>query len=194
MSNLVPMVISRENNSERAMDIYSKLLDERIIFLTGTVDEQMAEIIIAQLLFLENTDPTKDITIQISSSGGSVYHGLSIVNTMDYIKCDIVTVVCSHAMSMGSFISSSGTPGKRFVLEDSTILIHQVLGGTSGQLSDMELDLLETQRLKTLLNKRLAKNTKKSVAKIEKDTNRNNYMSSQDAINYNLADKILLKR
>lgn len=194
MSNLVPMVVTRKGNHERSMDIFSKMLDERIIYVTGVVTEEMADIVVPQLHYLENEDPKKDITMIINSPGGSVIAGLAIYDTMNYITCDVSTVVIGQASSMGSFLLSAGTKGKRFSLPSSRIMIHSVAAGNQGKIQDMKISMKETQRLSDYLNACLAKHTGQTISQIELDTDRDNFMSAEQAKEYGLIDDIMIKR
>lgn len=190
----VPYVIEQTNRGERSYDIYSRLLVDRIVFLNGEVTDDSASVIIAQLLFLESQDPDKDINFYINSPGGSVTAGLAIYDTMNYIKPDVSTICVGLAASMGSFLLSSGAKGKRLALPNSEILIHQPLGGTQGQASDIKIysDFIIKTRKK--LNTILAQNTGKPLDVIERDTERDNYMEAQEAMEYGLVDKVITKR
>lgn len=190
----VPYVIEQTNRGERSYDIYSRLLVDRIVFLNGEVTDDSASVIIAQLLFLESQDPDKDINFYINSPGGSVTAGLAIYDTMNYIKPDVSTICVGLAASMGSFLLSSGAKGKRLALPNSEILIHQPLGGTQGQASDIKIysDFIIKTRKK--LNTILAENTGKPLDIIERDTERDNYMEAQEAMEYGLVDKVITKR
>ncbi|MCI9627563.1 MAG: ATP-dependent Clp endopeptidase proteolytic subunit ClpP [Clostridia bacterium] len=190
----VPYVIEQTNRGERSYDIYSRLLVDRIIFLNGEVTDDSASVIIAQLLFLESQDPDKDINFYINSPGGSVTAGFAIYDTMNYIKCDVSTICVGLAASMGSFLLSSGAKGKRLALPNSEILIHQPLGGTQGQASDIKIysDFIIKTRKK--LNTILSQNTGKPLDVIERDTERDNYMEAQEALEYGLVDKVITKR
>tara|TARA_Y100001970_G_scaffold107550_1_gene134468 strand:+ start:1618 stop:2214 length:597 start_codon:yes stop_codon:yes gene_type:complete len=190
---LVPMVIEQTGNGERAFDIYSRLLKERIIFLGTAIDDYVSSLIIAQLLFLEADDPKKDIYMYINSPGGVITSGFGIIDTMNYIKPDISTICVGQAASMAAMILSSGAKGKRSALENSRIMIHQPLGGVQGQATDIEIHTKEILFLKERLNSILAKNTGKSVKTIENDTNRDNFMSAQEAISYGIIDEIVNK-
>lgn len=194
MSYLIPTVIEKSQFGERAYDIYSRLLNERIIFLGGPIDDNMANLVIAQLLYLEHTDPKKDISIYINSPGGSVTAGLAIIDTMNLIKSDISTICVGIAASMGAVILSSGAKGKRFTLPNSEVMIHQVMGGVEGQASDIAISAKHILRTKEILNKILAKNTGKSVAEVEKDSDRDYYMSADEAKKYGLVDEIITKK
>ena len=194
MSALIPMVIEQTAKGERSFDIYSRLLKERIVFLTGQVEDHMANLIVAQLLFLESEDPDKDIYLYINSPGGVVTAGMSIYDTMQYISPDVCTICSGQACSMGSFLLAAGTPGKRFSLPSSRIMIHQPLGGFSGQASDIEIHARETLRIKEELNKKLALHTGKSMAEIIAATDRDNFLSAEEAKEFGLIDEILTKR
>lgn len=189
----IPYVIEKSSRGERSYDIYSRLLKDRIIMLSGEIHDELAASIVAQLLFLEAEDPTKDIYLYINSPGGVITSGFSIYDTMNYIKPDVCTICIGQAASMGAFLLSCGAEGKRFALPNSRIMIHQPLGGTRGQATDIEIQAKEILRLKTILNDILAKNTKQKVAKIAKDTERDFFMSTQEAKEYGLIDKVLEK-
>ena len=193
-SQLVPMVVEQTGRFERAYDIYSRLLKERIIFLGTPIDDNVASLIIAQLLFLEADDSEKDIYLYINSPGGIITSGMGIYDTMNYIKPDVATICLGQAASMAAFLLSGGTKGKRSALPNSRIMIHQPLGGAEGQASDIKILSDEILRLRTNLNTILAKNTKQSLKKIEKDTDRNFFMSANEAKNYGIIDTILEKR
>lgn len=188
---LIPTVIEKSQFGERAYDIYSRLLKERIIFLGDRVDEHTASITVAQMLFLEAEDPKKDIMLYINSPGGSVYDGLAIYDTMMHLKCDVATVGIGMQASMGAFLLSSGTKGKRSILPHSTVMIHQPSSGAQGKITDIEIDLKEGLRLKKLLNEILAKNTGKTIAQIEKDSDRDYWMSAEEAKKYGIVDAVL---
>jgi len=194
VNQLVPIVIEQTPRGERAFDIYSRLLQDRIVLLGFPIDDHVANLIVAQLLFLESQDPEKDIYLYINSPGGSVTAGLAIYDTMQYIKPDVVTICMGQAASMGAFLLSSGAKNKRFALPHARIMIHQPLGGAQGQASDIEIHAKEILRMKKELNKILAKNTGQSVRKIEKDTERDFFMNTEEALKYGLIDKILTKR
>ena len=194
MSILIPTVIEKENNSERAYDIYSRLLKDRIVFVSGEIEQNMANTIIAQLLFLEKEDPNADIQMFINSPGGSIYQGLGILDTMQFISCDISTISVGLTASMGTILLAHGTKGKRFALSHSTIHIHQPLGGTHGQASDIEIEAKEILKLKKLLYKMLAERTGNSISQIEKDADRDKYFTASEAKKYGLVDKVLSKR
>ena len=191
MSNLIPIVIEKTRDGERSYDIYSRLLKERIIFIGTPIDENVANAVVAQLLFLEKQNSEKDIKIYINTPGGSVYAGLAILDTMKIVKCDIVTIAVGMAASMGSLLLSSGTKGKRFALPNSMIHMHQPIGGAKGQASDIEIEAKEILRLKELLGKILAKNTGKSLKTIIKDFDRDVHMTAEQALDYGLIDKII---
>ncbi|MAV70821.1 MAG: ATP-dependent Clp endopeptidase, proteolytic subunit ClpP [Candidatus Marinimicrobia bacterium] len=194
LNQLVPMVVEQSGRSERAYDIFSRLLKERIVFLGTPIDDSIASLIIAQLLFLEAEDPKKDIYLYINSPGGIITSGLGIYDTMQYIKPDISTICLGQAASMGAFLLSGGTKGKRSALPNSRIMIHQPLGGAEGQATDIKIQADEILRMKKQLNKILAKNTGQTLRKIEADTDRNNFMNSEEAKSYGLIDSIFRKR
>lgn len=194
MSYLVPTVIEKSPTGERAYDIYSRLLKERIIFLADEVNQTTASLIIAQMLFLEAEDPKKDIMLYINSPGGSVYDGLGIYDTMTHLKCDVATIGVGMQASMGAFLLSSGTKGKRSLLPHSTVMIHQPSAGTRGKVTDMEIDLREGIRLKKLLNTILSENTGQDIDTIEKDSDRDNWMTAEEAKSYGLIDNIINSR
>nr|WP_202970423.1 ATP-dependent Clp endopeptidase proteolytic subunit ClpP [Lebetimonas natsushimae] len=191
---LIPTVIEKTGRGERAYDIYSRLLKDRIIMLQGEINDHVASIIVAQLLFLEAENPEKDIYLYINSPGGVVTSGMAIYDTMNYIKPDVVTICMGQAASMGAFLLSSGAKGKRFALPHARIMIHQPLGGAQGQATDIEIHAKEILRMKKELNKILAENTGQSIRKIEKDTERDFFMSAEEAMKYGLVDKVLKKR
>ena len=195
-NHLVPTVIEQSGRGERAFDIYSRLLKERIIFLVGPVDDHTANLVVAQLLFLESENPDKDIYFYINSPGGSVTAGMSIYDTMEFIKPDVQTLCLGQAASMGAFLLSAGTKGKRFALPNSRIMIHQPLisGGLGGQASDIEIHARELLKLKEKLNKILADHTGKSIEEVARDTDRDNFMSAQEAMAYGLIDKVITSR
>lgn len=192
--NLVPMVVEQSGVGERSYDIYSRLLEDRIIFITGEINDATADIVVAQLIYLEGKDSNKDINIYINSPGGSVTAGMAIYDTMNYIKCDISTICIGLAASMGAFLLSSGTKGKRYSLPNSEIMIHQPLGGAQGQASDIAIHAEQILKTKDKLNKILAKNTGKSLDEITKDTDRDNFMSAEQALEYGIIDKIFENR
>lgn len=191
---LIPYVVEQSNKGERTYDIYSRLLEDRIIMLSGEIDDAVANTIVAQLIYLEGKDPDKDICLYINSPGGSVSAGLAIYDTMNYVKCDVSTICIGLAASMGAFLLSSGKKGKRYALPNSEIMIHQPLGGAQGQASDIKIQADHILKIKQKLNKILSENTGKPVEEIEKDTDRDNYLSSEDALNYGLIDKIYYNR
>ena len=191
---LVPMVVEQTNHGERQFDIYSRLLNDRIVFLCDEVNDTTASLVVAQLLFLEAQDPDKDISLYINSPGGSITAGMAIYDTMNYIKCDVCTVCVGMAASMAAVLLSSGAKGKRFALPNSEIMIHQPLGGFQGQASDIKIHADHIMKTKKLLNKILAENSGANIEKLEKDTDRDNYMSAEEAKKYGLIDKIHAKR
>jgi len=191
---LVPMVVEQSGRGERAYDIYSRLLKERVIFLVGPVNDQMANLIVAQLLFLESENPDKDISLYINSPGGSVSAGLAIFDTMNFIKPDVSTLCTGLAASMGAFLLAAGTKGKRFSLPNSRIMIHQPSGGSQGQASDIEIQAKEILYLRERLNRILAERTGQSMEQIHKDTDRDRFMSGDEAAEYGLIDKVLTSR
>ncbi|MBV8666151.1 MAG: ATP-dependent Clp endopeptidase proteolytic subunit ClpP [Burkholderiaceae bacterium] len=194
MLNMVPMVIEQSGRGERAYDIYSRLLKERVIFLVGPVNDAVANVIVAQLLFLESENPDKDISFYINSPGGSVSAGMAIYDTMQFIKPEVSTLCTGLAASMGSFLLAAGAKGKRFSLPNSRIMIHQPSGGAQGQATDIEIQAREILYLRERLNGILAENTGKSVEEIARDTERDNFMSADAAVEYGLIDKVLSKR
>ena len=191
---LVPTVIEQTNRGERAYDIYSRLLNDRIIFLADEVNDTTASLVVAQLLFLEAQDPDKDICLYINSPGGSVSAGLAIYDTMNFIKCDVSTICIGMAASMGAFLLSAGTKGKRLALPNSEIMIHQPLGGMRGQASDIKIHADHILKTRDTLNRILAANTGKPLEIIERDTDRDNFMTAADAVAYGLIDKVVEKR
>ncbi|MBD3612102.1 MAG: ATP-dependent Clp endopeptidase proteolytic subunit ClpP [Hydrogenovibrio crunogenus] len=191
---LVPMVIEQTSRGERSFDIYSRLLKERVIFLVGQVEDHMANLIVAQLLFLESENPDKDIHLYINSPGGSVTAGMAIYDTMRFIKPDVSTMCIGQAASMGSFLLSAGAEGKRYALPNSRVMIHQPLGGFQGQASDIEIHAKEIIQIKQKLNKALADHTGQPIEVIENDTDRDNFMSADEACDYGLVDKVLTRR
>ena len=192
--NLIPMVVEQSPRGERAYDIYSRLLKERIIFLGSGVNDDVSNVIIAQLLFLEAEDPDKDITFYINSPGGIVSSGLAIYDTMQFVKCDIATLCMGQAASMGALLLAAGTEGKRYALPNSRIMIHQPMGGFQGQATDIDIHAREILRMREDLNKILAKHTNNTVKKISADTERDNFMSAEEAKKYGIIDKVLSKR
>ena len=191
---LVPMVVDQTNSGERSYDIYSRLLEDRIIFLTGEIDDAVANIIVAQLIYLEGKNPNKDIYLYINSPGGSVSAGLAIYDTINYIKCDVSTICIGLAASMGAFLLASGTKGKRFALPNSEVMIHQPLGGARGQASDIEIQAKQIQKIKRKINNILSERTGQPIDKVERDTDRDFYMDSAEALNYGIIDQILTER
>jgi ATP-dependent Clp protease, protease subunit len=191
MSYLIPTVIEKSQNGERAFDIYSRLLKENIIFLAGPIDDEVANIIIAQMLFLQSEDPKKDIKFYVNSPGGHVSAGLAIIDTMNHIKNDVSTVCVGMAASMGAVILASGAKGKRYSLPNSEIMIHQPLGGAQGQATDIQITAKQILKLKDKLNQMMAKQTGKPLAQIEKDADRDYYMSADEAKKYGIVDKVL---
>ena len=190
---LVPMVVEQTGHGERSFDIFSRLLNDRIIFLSDEVNDATASLVVAQMLFLEAQDPTKDICFYINSPGGSVTAGMAIYDTMKYIKCDVQTICIGLAASMGAFLLSAGTKGKRIALPHSEIMIHQPLGGAQGQATDIKIHAELILRTRDMLNKILAENTGKPLEQIERDTDRDNFMTAQQALEYGLIDRILEK-
>jgi ATP-dependent Clp protease, protease subunit len=192
--NLVPMVVEQTARGERAYDIYSRLLKDRLIFVVGPIDDYMANIVVAQMLFLESENPEKEINLYINSPGGVVTAGLAIYDTMQFIKPDVSTICTGQAASMGAVLLAAGAHGKRYCLPHARVMIHQPLGGVQGQASDMEIHVRETLGVRDRLNKILAKHTGQSVEKIKQDTDRDNFLSATDAVEYGLIDKVLEKR
>jgi len=192
---LVPMVVEQSGRGERAYDIYSRLLKERVIFLVGPVNDQMANLVVAQLLFLESENPDKDISLYINSPGGSVTAGMAIYDTMQFIKPDVSTLCIGMAASMGAFLLSGGAKGKRFTLPNSRIMIHQpLIGGLQGQASDIEIHARELIKTKRTLNELLAKHTGQDIETVERDTDRDNFMNAEEAKAYGLVDEVLASR
>lgn len=191
---MVPMVIEQSGRGERAYDIYSRLLRERVIFLVGPVNDQTANLVVAQLLFLESENPDKDISLYINSPGGSVSAGMAIFDTMNFIKPDVSTLCTGMAASMGAFLLSAGAKGKRFALPNSRVMIHQPLGGAQGQATDIEIHAREILRLRADLNRMLAEQTGQALDKIERDTERDYFMSATEACDYGLVDKVITRR
>lgn len=194
MSQLVPIVIEQTAKGERSFDIFSRLLKERVIFLTGEIEDQLASLVCAQLLFLESEDPAKDIYMYINSPGGVVTSGLSIYDTMQYIRCDISTICIGQAASMGSLLLASGTAGKRFCLPNARVMIHQPSGGFKGQATDIQIHAQETLKLKNRLNAIYAHHIGKSIKVVENSMERDNFMSPEEAVEFGLVDSILSKR
>lgn len=191
---LVPYVVEQTSRGERSYDIFSRLLNDRIIVLSDEVNDATASLVVAQLLYLEGQDPEKDISLYINSPGGSVTAGLAIYDTMQYIKCDVSTICMGMAASMGAFLLSSGTKGKRYALPNADIMIHQPSGGAQGQATEIEITAKHILKTKEKLNKILAENTGKPIEEIAKDTDRDNFMSAEEALEYGLVDKVLYKR
>ena len=191
---LVPMVIEQSGRGERAYDIYSRLLKERVVFLVGPVTEMTASLIVAQLLFLESENPEKDISFYINSPGGSVSAGLAVYDTMQFIKPDVSTLCIGQAASMGAFLLAAGSKGKRFALPNSRVMIHQPMGGFQGQASDIEIHAREILYLRARLNDLMAKHTGQKVETVERDTDRDNFLSAEESVKYGLVDKVLLSR
>jgi ATP-dependent Clp protease protease subunit len=191
---MVPIVIEQSGRGERAYDIYSRLLRDRVIFLVGPVNDQTANLVIAQMLFLESENPDKDISLYINSPGGSVYAGMAIYDTMQFIKPDVSTICVGMAASMGAFLLAAGAKGKRFALPNSRIMIHQPSGGSQGQASDIEIQAREILYLRERLNGILADRTGQPAERIARDTDRDNFMSAEDAVSYGIIDKIFVKR
>ena len=192
--SVIPMVVDQTSRGERAYDIYSRLLKDRVIFLSGEVEDNMANLIVAQLLFLESEDPDKDINLYINSPGGSVTAGMAIYDTMQFIKPDVRTLCVGQACSMGAFLLAGGTPGKRGALPHARVMIHQPLGGFRGQASDIQIHAQEILKIKSTLNERLAFHTGQPIETIEKDADRDNFMSAEEAKNYGLVDEVFTKR
>ena len=193
-SALIPMVIEQTPRGERSFDIYSRLLKERVIFLTGPIDDHISNLVVAQLLFLESENPEKDISIYVNSPGGSISAGLAIYDTMQFISSSVSTMCIGQAASMGALLLAGGDQGKRYALPNSRVMIHQPLGGFQGQASDFEIHAKEILYMKKIVNEILAKHTGQTVKKIEKDTDRDNFLNAQEAVKYGLVDKIIEKR
>lgn len=191
---LVPMVVEQTNRGERSYDIYSRLLKERIIFLTGEINDVTADLVVAQLLFLEGEDPTKDIQIYINSPGGSVSAGFAIFDTMNYIKCDVSTICVGLAASMGAFLLAAGQKGKRYALPNADIMIHQPLGGAQGQASDIKIHAEKILEIRKRINKILSDETGQPMEKVEADTDRDYYLSAPEAVEYGLIDRVIEKK
>jgi ATP-dependent Clp protease protease subunit len=190
----VPIVIEQSGRGERSYDIYSRLLRERVVFFVGEVNDQSANLVVAQLLFLESENPDKDISLYINSQGGSVYAGMAIYDTMQFVKPDVSTLCTGFAASMGAFLLAAGAKGKRYTLPNSRMMIHQPSGGTHGQASDIQIQAREILSLRERLNHILAKHTGQPLERIEVDTERDNFMSAEDAVSYGLVDKVLVSR
>lgn len=193
-NNIIPVVIDRSEGNERSYDIYSLLLKERIIFLTGEINDQISNLIIAQMLFLESKNPDKDINLYINSPGGVITSGISIYDTMQFIKSDVSTICIGQACSMGAFLLAAGTKGKRYSLPNSRIMIHQPLGGFYGQASDIKIHAQEILKIKNLINKIMAQHTGNNVDRIEEDTERDCFLSTKEALDYGIIDKIYFTR
>ena len=191
---LVPMVVDRTDSGERSFDIYSRLLEDRVIFLSGEINDDVANLVVAQLIYLESKDPTKDISLYINSPGGSVSAGLAIYDTMNYIRCDVSTICIGLAASMGAFLLSSGTKGKRYAMPNSEIMIHQVLGGAQGQATDVEIQTKQLLKIKQKLNRLLAENVGRDITEVEHDTERDNYLSASEAKAYGIIDEVFTTR
>ena len=191
---LVPMVVEQTSRGERSYDIYSRLLNDRIIFLSDEVNDVTASLVVAQLLYLEAQDPDKDVYLYINSPGGSITSGMAIYDTMNYIKCDVCTICVGMAASMGAFLLSSGTKGKRFALPNAEVMIHQPLGGMQGQATDIKIHADRILKIKAKLNSLLSEQTGKPLDVIERDTERDNFMSADEALSYGLIDKVITKK
>ena len=191
---MVPIVIEQSGRGERAYDIYSRLLRDRVVFMIGPVNDQTANLVVAQLLFLESENPDKDISLYINSPGGSVYSGMAIYDTMQFVKPDVSTICVGMAASMGAFLLAAGAKGKRYALPNSRIMIHQPSSGAQGQASDIEIAAREILDVRTRLNRILAERTGQPIERIEKDTDRDNFMSAEDAVSYGIIDRIFVKR
>lgn len=191
---LIPMVVEQTDRGERSYDIYSKLLEERIIFITGEINDALANTVVAQLLYLEAKDSEKDVNVYINSPGGSVSAGLAIYDTMKFVKCDVSTICIGLAASMGAFLLAGGTKGKRYSLPNGEIMIHQPLGGAQGQASDIEIQANHILQIKKKLNSIISENTGRPLEQVEKDTDRDNYLSAEEALEYGLIDKIFYNR
>ena len=191
---LIPMVVDQTSRGERSYDIYSRLLEDRIVFITGEITAETADIVVAQLIYLEGKNPDKDIAIYINSPGGSVSAGMAIYDTINYIKCDVSTICVGLAASMGAFLLASGTKGKRFALPNSEIMIHQPLGGAQGQASDIQITANHIQKIKQKMNKILSEKTGQPLERVEKDTDRDFYMEASEACEYGIVDEVIEKR
>ncbi len=191
MSKLLPMVIQNTASGERAFDIFSRLLNDRIVFISDEIDDATATLVVAQLLYLESMDPEKDIYLYINSPGGSITDGMAIFDTMNYIRCDVSTICVGMAASMGAFLLAAGAKGKRFALPNSEIMIHQPLGGTRGQATDIKIHADHILKTREKLNKLLSKNTGKSIDEITRDTERDNWLTAEEAKEYGLVDKVI---
>lgn len=191
MSNLIPMVVEQTSRGERSYDIFSRLLKDRIVFLTGEINDVSADLVVAQMIFLEAEDPDKDIYLYINSPGGSVTAGMAIYDTMQYIKCDVSTICIGMAASMGAFLLAAGTQGKRKVLPNSEIMIHQPLGGTQGQVTDIEIHAKRYLMIKDKMNKILSERTGQKLEKIKRDVERDYFMTAEEALEYGIVDEII---
>ena len=191
---LIPMVIDRTDSGERSYDIYSRLLEDRVVFISGASTSELANLVVAQLIYLESKDPTKDISLYINSPGGEVTAGLAIFDTMRYIRCDVSTICIGMAASMGAFLLAAGAKGKRYALPNSEIMIHQVLGGSQGQASDVEIQTRQLLKIKNKINTILAENVGKPVEVVERDTDRDNYLTAEEALDYGIVDKVFYTR
>ena len=191
---LIPYVVERTSSGERSYDLYSRLLEDRIIFLSGEIDDALANTVVAQLIYLEGKDPGKDISLYINSPGGSVSAGMAIYDTMNYIKCDVSTICIGLAASMGAFLLAAGQKGKRYALPNSEIMIHQPLGGAQGQASDIKIQADHILKIKSKMTSILAENTGRSYEEIARDTDRDNYLTAEEAMQYGLIDKVYFKR
>lgn len=191
---LIPMVIDRTEGGERSYDIYSRLLEDRVVFLSGEITSELANLVVAQLIYLESKDPNKDISLYINSPGGEVTAGLAIYDTMKYIRCDVSTICIGMAASMGAFLLAAGAKGKRYALPNSEIMIHQVLGGSKGQASDVEIQTRQLLKIKNKINSILAENVGKNVDEVERDTDRDNYLSAEEAKDYGIVDEVFYTR
>ena len=191
---LIPYVVERTSGGERSYDLFSRLLEDRIIFLSGEIDDALANTVVAQLIYLEGKDPSKDISIYINSPCGSVTAGMASYDTMNYIKCDVSTISVGFSASMGAFLLAAGTKGKRYALKNSEIMIHQVLGGAQGQASDVKIHAEQLLKTKAKMNRILAENTGKPIEVIERDTDRDNYLTADEALAYGIVDKVYEKR
>ena len=191
---LIPYVVERTSSGERSYDLYSRLLEDRIIFLSGEIDDALANTVVAQLIYLEGKDPGKDISLYINSPGGSVSAGMAIYDTMNYIKCDVSTICIGLAASMGAFLLAAGKRGKRYALPNSEIMIHQPLGGAQGQASDIKIQADHILKIKEKMTRILSENTGRSYEEIARDTDRDNYLTAEEAMQYGLIDKVYFKR
>ncbi len=191
---LIPYVVERTSSGERSYDLYSRLLEDRIVFLSGEIDDALANTVVAQLIYLEGRDPGKDISLYINSPGGSVSAGMAIYDTMNYIKCDVSTICIGLAASMGAFLLAAGQKGKRYALPNSEIMIHQPLGGTQGQASDIKIQADHILRIKEKMTRILSENTGRTYEEVARDTDRDNYLTAEEAMHYGLIDRVYFKR